>query len=211
MRALFIIFLILTVLALIPVGVDGGWATGQSVTLGVRVGLIKLNILPKKPREPKVKKPPKPKKAAAAGGEPAKKKKTPLDGIDKKGKLELVKAVLRALGRFRAKLGVQYLRFHYTVATPDPFKTAMGFGIASGAASAFVPLLDNAFDIEERDVAPAFDFTQSKPRVDLWITASILFWQLLFIAAVLGVDYLKIKKQHSSEPDKKPQPEKRKD
>ena len=40
MRALFIIFLILTVLALIPVGVDGGWATGQSVTLGVRVGLI---------------------------------------------------------------------------------------------------------------------------------------------------------------------------
>ena len=58
MRALFIIFLILTVLALIPVGVDGGWATGQSVTLGVRVGLIKLNILPKKPREPKVKKPP---------------------------------------------------------------------------------------------------------------------------------------------------------
>ncbi|MGI5977992.1 MAG: hypothetical protein ACOX66_00655 [Oscillospiraceae bacterium] len=210
MRALFIILLVLAVLALLPVGMDGGWATGQSVTLRVRIGFIKIGLLPKKKKEPKAKKPPKPKKAEETEAQ-NKKKKSGLAAMDTAGKLALVKEALRTLGRLRDKLRVQYLRFRFTVASPDPFKTAMGFGLSSSAASAFVPLLDEAFDIEERDIGPAFDFTTDKPRADVWITASILLWQLLYIAGAFGIAYLKIKKQYSSKPDKDRKAEKRKD
>ena len=202
MKAFFIVLLVLTVLALLPIGVSGGWATGQNVTLDVCIGFIRLHILPKKNAEPKAAKPAKPKKEKKKGG---------LASLSKKGKLALVKAVLRALSRFREKLCVEYLRFHFTMASPDPFKTAMGFGISSGVAAGFVPLLDNAFDIEHRDVGPAFDFTSTKPRTDLWITASILLWQVIYIAAVLGIDYLKIKKQYATEPADDPETDKRKD
>ena len=202
MKAFFIVLLVLTVLGLLPLGVNGGWATGESVTLDVRIGFIRLHLLPKKKAEPKAAKPAKPKKEKKKGG---------LASLSKKGKLALIKAVLRALGRFREKLRVEYLRFHFTMASPDPFKTAMGFGIASGAASGLVPLLDDAFDIEHRDVGPAFDFTSTKPRTDVWITASILLWQGIYIAAALGIDYLKIKKQYAAEPADDPETDKRKD
>lgn len=207
MKALFIVLLILSVLALIPVGIDGGWATGQAFALNVRVGLIRIGILPKKEKEPKAPKPPKP----AAPGEEKKKKKNPLEGISREGKKKLLRDLLQALGRFREKLKVQYLRFHYTVASSDPFKTAMGFGIASGAADTFVPLLDEALDIEERDIGPAFDFTAAKPRIDVWITASILLWQVLYIAGALGIDYLKIKKQYTTQAESATKADKRKD
>lgn len=192
MKTLFIVLLILSVLALIPLGVDGGWATGGEASLRIRIGLIKLTILPKKKKEPTAKKPPKPVKP----GKEKKKKKWPPQ-LPKKAWLQLIKAALRALSRLREKLAVQYLRFRFTMASPDPFKTALGFGYASGAAASFIPLLDNAFHIEAGEVGPAFDFTSEKPKVDIWITASILVWQILYIAAVLGIEYLKIKKQYA--------------
>ena len=204
MKAFFIVLLILSVLALIPVGVDGGWATGQSVALNVRVGFIRLGILPRKKKEPTAAKPSKVKPEA-------KKKKGSLAALSRKGKLELVKAVLCALGSLREKLRVEYLRFHFTMASPDPFTTALGFGLSASAAANFVPLLEGAFDMERRDIGPAFDFTATKPRTDVWITASILLWQVLYIAAVLGIDYLKIKKQCSTESKDKAETDKRKD
>ena len=199
MKAFFIVLLVLTVLALIPLGVSGGWATGQSVTLDVRIGFVLLHILPKK----KTAKPAKPKRET--------KKKGGIAALSKKGKLELIKAVLRTLGHLREKLRVEYLRFHFTMASDDPFKTAMGFGIVSSAAASFVPLLDDAFDIEQRDIVSAFNFTSTKSQTDVWITASLLFWQLIYIAAVLGIDYLKIKKQYTTGPADSPETDKRKD
>lgn len=189
MKALFIVLLIASVLALIPLGVDGGYATGRGPTLRVRIGLFSIGILPKKKKEPKVRKPAKPEK-------PGKKKKGP-PALTNRGWIRLIKAALHALSQLREKLMVQYLRFRFTAASSDPFKTALSFGYASGAAASFVPLLNGAFTIEEPDIGPSFDFTATKPKVDIWITASILVWQVLYVAAVLGIEYLKIKKQYA--------------
>lgn len=189
MKALFIVLLIASVLALIPLGVDGGYATEQGPTLRVRIGLFSIGILPKKKKEPKVRKPAKPEK-------PGKKKKGP-PPLTNRGWIKLIKAALRALSQLREKLMVQYLRFRFTVASSDPFKTALSFGYASGAAASFVSLLNGAFTIEEPDIGPSFDFTATKPKVDVWITASILVWQVLYVAAVLLIEYLKIKKQYA--------------
>ena len=90
-------------------------------------------------------------------------------------------------------LRVDYLRLHYTFASGDPFKTAMGFGASSAAMNTLVPLIDGAFIIKQRDIGTSFDFLSDKPSYDCWITLSIQVWELVYIGSALGLDFLKLK------------------
>lgn len=196
LKALIIVLLFLTVLALVPVGAEGGYRFGV-VTLRVRLGLISVRVFPRKKKagEPRLKKPKKPKKTRKqkkreAPAEDAAEKKKP---FDKKQLFALVKIGLKALGRFKRKLRVDYLRLHYTFASGDPFKTAMGFGASSAAMNTLVPLIDGAFIIKQRDIGTSFDFLSDKPSYDCWITLSIQVWELVYIGSALGLDFLKLK------------------
>lgn len=196
LKALIIVLLFLTVLALVPVGAEGGYRFGV-VTLRVRLGLISVRVFPRKKKagEPRLKKPKKPKKTRkqkkreAPAEDAAEKKKL----FDKKQLFALVKIGLKALGRFKRKLRVDYLRLHYTFASGDPFKTAMGFGASSAAMNTLVPLIDGAFIIKQRDIGTSFDFLSDKPSYDCWITLSIQVWELVYIGSALGLDFLKLK------------------
>ncbi|MEA4894784.1 MAG: hypothetical protein VB064_05940 [Oscillospiraceae bacterium] len=186
MKAFVIVVLILTVLMLTPFGIDGGYGGGKLV-LGIRIGFLNLRIIPgrltrEKPAAPRktVKK-----KKSGAGGKL--KEKAPLD---KKELVRIVKIGLKALGRLRRKLHVDYLRIHYTFASDDPFKTAAGFGYSSAALGAIMPLVEDAFIIGERDIGTSLDFLGDKPVFDCWITLKIQVWELLYIAAAFGIDYL---------------------
>lgn len=191
MRALVIVLLVLTVLLLTPLGIDGGYS-GKNLVLGIRIGFLNIRVFPKKkkytkPKIPKQKKIPKQTSEKAEGAEKSEK---PFDIEMLKG---IIKPVLKSLGRFRKKLHVDYLRIRYTFATDDPFKTAMGFGVSSAALGAIIPLIDNAFDIGERDVGTSFDFLSDRPTFDCWITMSIQVWEIFYIAIAFGIDYLKLK------------------
>lgn len=188
MRALVIVLLVLTVLLLTPLGVDGGY-NGKSLILGIRIGFLNIRILPKKKKQivPKI---PKKRKVPKQTPEKTEKKKKPFDKEEIKA---LIKPALKALGRFRKKLRLDYLRIHYTFASDDPYKTAMGFGMSSAALGVILPLVENAFDIGERDVGTSFDFLCDKPVFDCWITTTIHVWEILYIAIAFGIDYLKLK------------------
>ena len=190
LRALIIVLLILTVLLLTPLGVDGGY-NGKSLILGIRIGFLNIRILPKKKKstKPKI---PKQKKALKQTGEISKTKKAPKKSFDKKLLKSLIKPALKALGRFRKKLRLDYIRLHYTFASDDPYKTAMGFGVSSAAMNTILPLIENAFEIGERDIGTSFDFLSDKPIFDCWITTTIHVWEVLYIAIVFGIDYLKL-------------------
>ncbi len=194
MRALVIVLLVLTVLLLTPLGIDGGYK-GKALILGIRIGFLNIRVFPRKKKhaKPKI---PKKKKTPTQTGEASEP-----NGTEKKGKKQfdketlkgLVKPALKALGRFRKKLHVDYLRIHYTFATDDPYKTAMGFGMSSVALGTILPLVENAFNIEERDIGTSFDFLSDKPEFDCWITTTIQVWEVLYIAIAFGIDYLKLK------------------
>ena len=188
MRALIIVLLVLTVIMLIPLGVDGGY-NGRSFILSLRVGLINIRIFPQKLKEPKVKKLKKAKEKGEEVGEKIKPKKK----LNKDEIFRLAKLGLRALGRFRRKLKINYIRLHYTFASDDPFSTAMGFGASSAAISVVVPLIDTAFVIEERDIGTSFDFLSDEPTIDCWINMTIQVWEVFYIAIAFGVDMLKLK------------------
>ena len=191
MKTLIIVLLVMTVLLLTPLGIDGGY-NGKSLILGIRVGLFNIRVLPRKkkltkPKIPKKKKMPKKPEESSDTGKKAKKP------FDIKTLKSLIKPALKALGRFRKKLRLNYIRIHYTFASDDPYKTAMGFGMSSAALGSILPLVENAFDIGERDIGTSFDFLSDKPVFDCWITTTIQVWEILYIAIAFGIDYLKLK------------------
>lgn len=195
MKALIIVILILTVLALVPLGIDGGYS-GEKLVFGLRIGFLNVRIFPRRLPYIKFKTPKKTvlKKKSRTGD--VQKEKVPLN---KKELFRVAKIGLKALGRLRRRLHVDYLRIRYTFATDDPFNTAMGFGYSSSALSAIMPLFDNAFDIDKRDIGTSFDFLSDKSVFDCWITLSMQVWEILYVAAALGIDYLKIKYKHRKE------------
>lgn len=196
LKALIIVLLILTVLLLTPVGVDGGY-DGKNLVLAARLGFLNIRILPmrKKPKKLKISKPKKDRKKSADDDAEPKKKKS----FDFKEIKKLIPIALKALGRFRRKLRIDYLRIHYVFATDDPFKTAMGFGASSAALSTILPLIDNAFEINERDVGTSFDFSSNKSSYDVWLTMDIRIWEVFYIAIAFGIDYLKLKRKEKRE------------
>lgn len=145
MTALWIILavaLVLTVLNLLPVGVDAAYVD-DVFSLAARIGPFRLRLLPKPPdAKPKKKKPPKPKK------EKPKKKSAP---PDIRTILALAKLGLQALNRFRQRLRVQRLRLVFVSGAPDPYDTALAFGYVNAALGALTPLAERALRIDERD------------------------------------------------------------
>ena len=158
MTALWIILaiaLVLTVLNLLPVGVDAAYAD-DVFSLAARIGPFRLRLLPKPPdQKPKKKKPPKPKK------EKPKKRSAP---PDIRTILALAKLGLQALDRFRQRLRVQLLRLVFVSGASDPYDTALAFGYVNAALGALTPLAERALRIDERDIQTGVDFQAAHRR-----------------------------------------------
>lgn len=191
MTALWIILaiaLVLTVLNLLPVGVDAAYAD-ETFSLAARIGPFRLRLLPKPPDAKPKKKPQKPKKE-----KPKKKSASP----DIRTILVLAKLGLQALNRFRQRLRVQLLRLVFVSGAPDPYDTALAFGYVNAALGALTPLAERALRIDERDIQTGVDFQAGQPRIDARIVCTIRIGQIVVIALAFGVGFLK-QKMHSKQ------------
>ena len=193
MTALWIILaiaLVLTVLNLLPVGVDAAYAD-ETFSLAARIGPFRLRLLPKPPdAKPKKKKPQKPKKEKPKKEKPKKKSAPP----DIRTILALAKLGLQALNRFRQRLRVQLLRLVFVSGAPDPYDTALAFGYVNAALGALTPLAERALRIDERDIQTGVDFQAERPRIDARIVCTIRIGQIVVIALAFGVGFLKQKR-----------------
>ena len=187
MTALWIILavaLVLTVLNLLPVGVDAAYAD-DVFSLAARIGPFRLRLLPKPPdQKPKKKKPPKSKK------EKPKKQSAP---PDIRTILALAKLGLQALDRFR-----QRLRLVFVSGASDPYDTALAFGYVNAALGALTPLAERALRIDERDIQTGVDFQAERPRIDARIVCTIRIGQIVIIALAFGAGFLK-QKMHAKQ------------
>lgn len=188
MTALWIILaiaLVLTLLNLLPVGVDAAYAEG-AFSLAARIGPARLHLLPKapdaKPGKAKTKKPKK----------KAKKKSAPPDA---QTLLKLAELGLQALDRLRQKLHVRLLRLAFVSGAPDPYDTALAFGYVNAALGALTPLAERTLCIDERDIQTGVDFDAERPRIDARIVCTIRIGQIVAVALIFGVGYLKQKLQ----------------
>ena len=112
--------------------------------------------------------------------------------------LALAKLGLQALDRFRQRLRVQLLRLVFVSGAPDPYDTALAFGYVNAALGALTPLAERALRIDERDIQTGVDFQAERPRIDARIVCTIRIGQIVVIALAFGAGFLK-QKMHAKQ------------
>lgn len=188
-----LVVLILAVVLLVPVGADVGYVGGE-FRLAARVDGFAIQLLPKKPEDPnkpkKEKKPKeekKPKKPEEEKPEEEKKPKKKLN-FTKEELLELVKRVLKGLGKF-GKLTVRHFMLHYVAAGEDPYDTAMTYNYVNYALCTLAPLCAGCFQVKgDTDVRTEIDFTADKTRIDFELSITLRLIQAVhaLLAAAIG-------------------------
>ena len=183
------IFAALVLIGCIPVGVDARY-NAEGVFLAAKLGPIRLQILPQKPK--KKKKQQKQQKAPEKAASQEKKPNPILSGgVD--GILQLLDIVLDTLGALRRKLRVNELTLYVHIGgSDDPAKAAMGYGRAWAAIGAITPSLERLFVIKKRDIRPALDYTISNTQVDAHLVTTITIGRSLALALRAGIRFLKI-------------------
>ena len=204
-----ITLLILTCLAILPLGVSIVYDEDGAV-VRVIAGPVKFKVfpLPKKDKKPKIEKKPKkektPKKeskskkqakTSAPSGktatEPQKKKGGPITDF-----LPLVKVLLKFLDGFRRKLRLNVLELKLIMAADDPCDLAVNYGRAWTAVGNLMPQLERIFVIRKRNIEVECDFTADKTlviaRLDLSITLGRILGLVFLLIGRAIVELIKI-------------------
>ena len=188
-----IVLLIAAVLVLIgciPVGVDASF--DGEVHLAVKIGLIRLHLLPTKPKRPRKEKKPRPAKKEPAEKKPAAPKK-PLFSGDPAELRALLGLAVQTLGELRRKLRVEVLTlFVYFGGGDDPAKNAIAYGRAWAVIGSITPLLDQLFVIQKRRIEPRFAPQEDKLRVEGRIVLTITIGRALALGIRAGLGFLRI-------------------
>ena len=188
-----IVLLVLAVLDFIGcilVGVDVGF--DGELRLSLKIGFIRVRILPSKPKKPK-----KQKKKQPAAKKPAQKPaaapKKPLFSGDPKELRALLQLGVQTLGDLRRKLRVEVLTlFVYFGGGDDPAKNAIAYGRAWAVIGSITPLLDQLFVIQKRRIEPRFAPQEDKLRVEGRIVLTITIGRALALGIRAGLGFLRI-------------------
>ena len=187
-----IVLLIAAVLVLIgciPVGVDAGF--DGELRLNLKIGFIRVNLLPSKPKKPKKR------KKQPAARKPAKKPtsipKKPLFSGDPGELRALLQLAVQTLGDLRRKLRVEVLTlFVYFGGGDDPAKSAIQYGRAWAILGGITPLLDQLFVIQKRQIEPRFRPNEQKMRVEGRLVLTMTIGRALALAIRAGLGFLRI-------------------
>ena len=160
MKALYVLAVIVLVLFLIGQVRVGGQAefSAEGFFLWVRLGKIRIKILPAKPKKEKEEKPKKKKKPKKPKEE---KEPTPLPekiGGALEYAKELLPVALEAAGGLLRGLRVDVLRLELTAGSPDPADAAMVYGQANAALGALWYPLTRAFKVKDGSARVKLDF-----------------------------------------------------
>ena len=172
MTAVSIVFAIILFIALLRFGIAAEYSD-TGIKAWVRIGFISLMIYPEKEhRLHKIRK----------VREKVRYKMKPgsLNEL-----LETIPPIKEMFSRFRRKLLIKRLKIHYTVASEDPYKTAMTFGSANAATSIIVPLLEEKFRIKKKDIQISADFETEEQKIYFNIAISIAMWEAIYVIIAL--------------------------
>lgn len=177
----------------IRVGADISYEDGV-FGLSAKVAGMMLQLLPKqekgepkpkKEKKPKKKKKEKPKKEKPKEESASGKKGLPL-GMNVDELLELVKNVLRLLGRFPRKFRIDRFKLHLCAAGADPYSTAMTYAYLNESLSILHPLACKAFTVKKSDIWTDVDFTADKMFVEFGLGLSIRIGQIVGLGLAIA-------------------------
>ncbi len=187
MLAVIIILCLLVLFLILPVGADLLYQENVFI-VKLRVGLLGIQLVPKKSGKPGAEKPAqkKKKKPAAGDGHKASRRKPGLRDY-----FELSGIVLRTLSRFRRHLSIDVLHLRYVAAASDPYDAIMQYGYLNSGFSILAPLLHRTFQIREERIVLDLDVMSDKPEIAARMTLTIQIWEILFIGVSAGYGALR--------------------
>lgn len=195
MTALIVIGCIL--LALVLIGqIRVGAAVDYSeagLFVKVKVGPLRIQILPAKERKKKQKKEKKPKPASrhpAEEGAKAETKRSVKNTLSLA--LRFVPLLGEAAGRLKRKIRIDRLVLHVVWGSADPASAAMGFGAGNAALGMLWPVFEHNFHIKKHDLRVDVDFARKTPALTARAQATMTIGQILSLGLRLGGKALKI-------------------
>ena len=193
---------ILTLLAILPLGARICYDE-KGPLVKIVAGPVKFTVYPRKKKEKKVStnkapqesKSPKPSseeslpKPPQPPAEPKPEKKP--SGGSLTDFLPFVKLGLDFLGDLRRKLRVNDLYLRLILASSDPCDLAINYGKTWTAVGNLMPVLEQWFVIQKKDVEVECDFTASETKVIARLEITMTLGRLISLAAVYAVRGLK--------------------
>ena len=187
MTAWLIVVIVLLLFLMLPIGVDAAFRQ-ETFFLNIRIGPLRLRILP--PKEP-----------AKAHGEKKKekKKKAGKDGGKQKPKLrpgkddifDGLRLVIGLLSGLRRHLSVDLLRLNFVCAAPDPYDAVMQYGYVNAGFSLLSPLLHRVLNIRDEEIVLDLDVTSEKPGIDARLVATFQIWEIFYLGFYGGIGFLR--------------------
>ena len=148
--------------------------SSAGVKLKLKIGPVKITLLPQKEKKRPEKKPKKPKKAAE--GPP----------LGPEEIIALVKqalpVALEAAGRLKRKIRVDRLYLDVAVGGEDPAAAATAYGGLNAAIGMILPLVEQNLHVKDRRIRTRADFLETRTRVDLDAAATLTVGQALALA-----------------------------
>ena len=148
--------------------------SSAGVKLKLKIGPVKITLLPQKEKKRPEKKQKKPKKAAE--GPP----------LGPEEIIALVKqalpVVLEAAGRLKRKIRVDRLYLDVAVGGEDPAAAATAYGGLNAAIGMIWPLVEQNLHVKDRRIRTRADFLETRTRVDLDAAATLTVGQALALA-----------------------------
>lgn len=188
LTVLAIIFLLLALIMLIPLGVCASYDSG-GLTLKVKVSAYKKQIFPRE-NESEPEPEPEPESTEDAGENDVKVKKRLSFSIDEWR--SLLKIVFKALRRFKNRLTFDKIFLRFIAASPDPFDTVRIFNAVNSIVGAAAPFFESEFKVRQRDIFIDADMSADKCSYSFELALSVRVGQLLVIALAAGFAFLKL-------------------
>ena len=185
-----VILVLLFLVGLIPLGGGGKYDSGGA-SLWLRLGPVRVTLLPQKPKKQKKPKQKKAKQAPDPSKQAQPEKQKPTLG----GSLAYAKALLPlALECTRRVWGAIYLNTLYLelqVGAEDPGEAAMAYGRANAALGAFWTPLVQAFHVKDGHARVDLDFDRKEPALYARAELSIRLGQALWLGLYFGLKALR--------------------
>ena len=165
---------------------------GEELRVQLRLGALKLTILPRKEKKPKKEKPPKekkPKEDKPAEEKPKKKRSIPKPTLD--DILDLLETALAALGatvrRACRRTRIDPLNVRLTIGAYDPADTAILFGAVNTAVFTLMPKVEETFDVPDPGIRLRMDYDSESVSAEGSLGLSLRLCDLFAIGFTLIV------------------------
>ena len=178
---------LITLIMLIPIGADLRYED-EVIRVSAKAAGIKIQLIPKKKREPKPEKPEEKSKPESKPKEekPQKEKKKRAFSLNAEEILELLKVVLKGFGRFGRKFKVERFVLHWTAAGTDPYLVARTFSVVTAGLSQLAPLCTERFHCRDSSVWTDIDFVSDRMFFEFGLTMTIRIGQIVATGLRIG-------------------------